>query len=367
MKSTAKPRIALDMTMLKYPYTGLGQFSLYLGKELLSHHSQDATYDFLLYPQKEDFFAPLPYKPQILSWWQRLLGKNKLPYLFQNYALWHILSQNSRYFPYNTKAPIVYTIHDLNFLKEDSPNRAQQRLKVVAQQIQKSTAVVAISQYAADDIAKHIDLGNKKIQVIHNGVAMKHFDRPARPTFMPTEAASKPFLYTVGFVSRRKNVHVLVEMMQHLPQYNLVIAGKKNDADYLAKIQELIQKYGLATQIIMPDFISDEEKFWLYQNCEALVFPSLLEGFGMPLIEALSMQKTVFASHLTSLPEVGGEIAHYWHHFEPHYMAQVLREGIEKNKQDTSYGQKALAQAQKFTWQVAAQKYKDLYTQMIQA
>jgi glycosyltransferase involved in cell wall biosynthesis len=144
-----------------------------------------------------------------------------------------------------------------------------------------------------------------------------------------------------------------------------VIAGKPDDVDYVAKINQLIAENQLQDRVLLAGAISDEAKYWLYQHCEAFAFPSLLEGFGMPIIEAFSVGKPEFASALTSMPEVGGELTHYWHNFEPAHMAQIFTEGRQAMSQDTQFAQKAQARAQLFTWEQAGKRYASLYEQIL--
>lgn len=350
------------MTMLKYPYTGLGQFSLYLGRELLQNNPENYAYNFLLYPSRQDFFAELAYQPQYMHLPKRLLAKNRMPYTQARCNLWHILSQNSHYFPYNTHKPIIYTIHDLNFLREDSPAKAEKRHKILQQQLDLTTQITAISNYAAEDVKAHFDLKGKSIEVVHNGVAIAHFPNAPRPTFL---SEGLPFIFTVGAITPRKNFHTLVEMMRFLPDMRLVVAGKKDDAQYIQKIEQIIAENNLQERVILPDTIKEEEKYWLYKNCEAFAFPSLLEGFGMPIIEALSVGKPVFASTATSLPEVGGDITRYWTDFQPDKMATFFQQALQEIKQDSNFVSKALAQAQLFTWKRACNHYKSLYKKLI--
>jgi len=355
-------RIAVDMTMLKYPYTGLGQFSLYLGRELLKDKAQDYEYDFLLYPSKTNFFPDLAYQPRKMHLLKRELGKNKLPFTSKRYDLWHIPSQNSRYFPFYTKSPIIYTIHDLNFLHEESTEKIEKKIHHIQKQINQASQITAISQYVATDIAKNIDLKGKKIKIIHNGVAIQHCPKATRPSFITTET---PFIFTMGSITPRKNFHVLVEMMRFLPNLHLVVAGKKDDMEYVRKMEQLIETHQLQNRVIFTDTIREEAKYWLYKNCYAFAFPSLLEGFGMPVIEALSMKKPVFASMLTSLPEVGGKVVKYWTDFQPENMANTFLQGMHAIEQDTQFAENALAQAELFTWARAGKQYKDLYESIL--
>ncbi len=111
----------------------------------------------------------------------------------------------------------------------------------------------------------------------------------------------------------------------------------------------------------MPGQINDEVRQWLYRNCQAFLFPSLAEGFGLPVIEAMMQGRPVFLSDKTSLPEVGGPWGFYWSDFDPDAMAAVFRQGMETVRQDRQFSRKLKRYAARFSWQSAAQKYVDIY------
>ena len=108
----------------------------------------------------------------------------------------------------------------------------------------------------------------------------------------------------------------------------------------------------------------DGEKYWYYKHCEAFLFPSYAEGFGLPVIEAMYHGKPAFISDKTSLPEVGGDAAYYFRSFDPDSMQQVFKKGIEDYLlADPS--EKIKQQAAKFNWDVCASEYIEVYEEMI--
>lgn len=106
--------------------------------------------------------------------------------------------------------------------------------------------------------------------------------------------------------------------------------------------------------------ISESEKKWYYQHCTAFVFPSVAEGFGMPVLEAMDLGKPVFLSNLTSLPEVGGALAYYFTSFDPEEMRQVLQAGLT-HYSNTSPQDALHRHARSFSWLEAARKYLAIY------
>ena len=112
--------------------------------------------------------------------------------------------------------------------------------------------------------------------------------------------------------------------------------------------------------------INTEEKQFYLQHCTAFVFPSLLEGFGIPPIEAMRFGKPVFLSNLTSLPEIGGEKAFYWDNFDAKYMATIFEKGMyvfEANK--TAFEKAYIERAKGFNWDKAALEYADVYRSLL--
>lgn len=358
-----KKKIMLDMTMLKRPHTGLGQFSLYLGNYLLEmNESNSYEYHFLLHTRtKPTIFNKLSYTPCYFNIVRKNIPVQLATHTFKKYDIWHTLSQQSAYFPLNMNCESIYTIHDLNFLKEENQQFIDKKMKMMRKQIEKASIITAISHYAANDVAQNFDLKGKKIEVIHNGIELKTYINPKKPNFI---AENQKFIFTIGSLMEKKNFHVLVPMMKYMPDYKLIIAGRR-EKDYIYTIQNEIKKHQLENNVILAGEINDEDRFWLYQNCEAFVFPSLLEGFGMPIVEALSVGKPVFSSDATSLPEVGGELVDYWHNFEPENMYEVFKNGIEKRKKDALFAEKAIRRANEFTWKIAADKYFDLYQRFL--
>ncbi len=98
----------------------------------------------------------------------------------------------------------------------------------------------------------------------------------------------------------------------------------------MKKLREQIRYFGLEDRVILAGALEEAGKNWLYAHCAALFMPSVLEGFGLPVIEAMRFAKPVFCSTLTSLPEVGGKYAFYWEDFDPDHMMKVVQDGMEK-------------------------------------
>ena len=180
--------------------------------------------------------------------------------------------------------------------------------------------------------------------------------------YKPKVVSENPFLYFIGEFSKRKNIHTLVDMLQHLPQYNLVLSGK-NETDYGKNIlNTTIKNLNLEKRVYITGKVSEIDKQFYLKNCTAFVFPSLREGFGIPPIEAMRFGKPVFLSNNTSLPEIGGKHAFYWDNYDPKYMASIVKDGLKSyNKNKTDLSENYKSHAKSFSWEKAAIKYLDVY------
>jgi len=348
-------QVLVDMHRLKYnPYNGLYSVCINLGKALAKTHPVGMELNYYL--PKKDFGI---FGPEAKYTQHRSIDKY---YKFGTgkYDLWHITTQLSWYRPFNKHTKVLYTLYDFSYLIEDAANvdRNQRLLKQTQKRIDRADYITGISQFAIDEAAKHLNLGNKPTKAIQLGCTVSTFPGFDAPKYRP----AKPFLFTIGLVQPRKNFHVLPPLLLD-NEYELVIAGL-NEFEYGKEVVEAAQKFGVEDRVKLIGPASEEEKDWYYRHCEAFLFPSYAEGFGLPVIEAMHHGKPVFISDKTSLPEVGGDAAWYFRNFDPDYMRQVFKEGM-KEYALTNPSEKIKQQAAKFNWDTCAAEYIDVYKQML--
>lgn len=328
-------KILVDFEKIKDPYSGLGQVCLHLKK----------------YFDQSDL--------KINYWIPTSLRKltKFIPALLPASDVFHAIHQDSPYYPTNKKTKFIFTVHDLNYIyqRKDRPKKVAKYKKTLQKRLDRADVVTFISEFARTDVLNNFKLDIKKTQVIYNGISMG--DEEVSPAFLPT----KKFLFTMGTVLPKKNFHVLVEMMKHLPDYQLVIAGI-NHSDYAKKIQEEITKNNLDDQIKLVGTIDEGHKVWYYKHATAFVFPSLFEGFGLPIVEAMSLGLPLFLSKETSIPEIGGSEAYYFDHFEAKSMAQMIEKGMSEFTEEKK--QKLIERSKIFSWKEAARAYLALYARL---
>lgn len=327
-------RILIDFEKIKDPFSGLGQFCLHL-KKTLDQSSLNIHYW-------------TPGKFQKLA--------KKFPFLLPPCEIFHAIHQDSPYKPFTKKTKYILTIHDLNALYEQTQFGSGEIYKHSLQKkINRASVVTFISEFTKTEVQRNFDLKGKQLEVIYNGISLG--EKTATPSVVP----AGPFLFAVGTVLPKKNFHVLIDMMKLIPDYKLVIAGTTFHS-YAKDMLSKIESEGLQERIFLVGTINEEEKLWYYKNAKAFLFPSLLEGFGLPVAEAMSLGLPLFLSNKTSLPEIGGPDAFYFKNFDADHMRDVFHKGM--NEFDSERAQRLIERSKMFDWKKAAEKYLKIYTRL---
>lgn len=344
--------LLIDLYKTKELYSGLGQFSINFARELMLQSPENFE---IVYLVPENFDNTI----YNLNAENVNFQKRYLPRFNRKYDIWHGLQQFPSHFP-NKNSKFILTVHDLNFLYEKNEFSVVKYLHRLQKNIDRADYITTISDFTKKSIETHIDLKGKQVRTIYNGIPENSFSKPVKPGFV----SEKKYFFSIGIFNEKKNFHSLLSLLIHFPDYELIIAGN-NASRYGHQIRKQINELNLNDRIILPGTIADEEKQWLYANCEAFLFPSLAEGFGMPVIEAMRHGKPVFLSKFTSLPEIGGNAAFYFENFEPGSMAELIRSKTAQYKSNRGqYKKQIMAHAEKFSWQSCVNQYIELYREM---
>ncbi|GAA4747150.1 glycosyltransferase family 4 protein [Flavisolibacter ginsenosidimutans] len=343
--------VLIDMHRLKHnPYNGLYIFSKELGQCLADAQPEDMRLHFYVPEKDAGIFGPgVQYEKHrsVDKFFRFGTGK---------FDVWHVTTTLSWYKPFSKKVKVVYTIHDLNFLIEekDNPRRNKRVLGEIRKRAHRADYIVGISQYALDVANEFLPIKDKPQRVIYNGASFLPEDQIQPPQNIPRH----PFLFSIGQLYPRKNFHVLPPLLVN-NDYELIIAGLHQTA-YGEKILEAAKNFGVKDRVHLIGPVSEGEKHWYYKHCEAFLFPSFAEGFGLPVVEAMHYGKPVFLSTETCLPEIGGNAAYYFKNFN----ADIMREQFANGMRDYSETKKAEAvvqQSKKFSWHRAAEEYIEVY------
>jgi glycosyltransferase involved in cell wall biosynthesis len=341
--------VFLEMEKLRHPGTGLGQFCLHLGRHLIARDPSDLDLRFFLPSSRRGIFGP-DRKYVIQRGWHRLVMPGA-----PRYDVWHCLHQDSKYLP-PPKSRLLLTVHDLNFLQNTLGSKRRRRLKRLQDRVTRASAIAVVSAFTGAVLREHVEVGDIPVRVIHNGNALTWFEDPRRPAGAPPGR----FFFALGVLAPRKNFHVLPAILPSFPGHLLVIAGPEHSG-YSRVIREAAARHGVSDRVRFAGEIGDEERFWYYRNCEAFLFPSLAEGFGLPVVEAMSLGKPVFLSRLASLPEVGGEQAFYFDDFDPAHLREVVERGLQRAATEPGFAARLVEHSRKWSWEEAAKSYLEFY------
>lgn len=360
------PRIVIDLEKLRHINCGLGRFSLHLAQEMLRLSPGRFEPVFLLAKGSDRHLPPRGFdRIGVRPWKKEALMRRLRPFIRPflprpQIDLWHATNQMSKYLPLDDRVPVVLTIHDLTFLHEtpndEHPRRIERKLADIQAKVDRAAAIVTDSQYVADDVKTHLTLGDRPVHVVRLGLPAPPAAATTRPAFLP----DGPFVLTVGNCLPHKNFHVLLDLIDRLPNLRLVIAGKKMTpyGEFLGR--EIVRR-GLEARAIMAGEVCDADRQWLYEHCDAFLFPSLTEGFGFPVLEAMQCGKPTFLSRMTCLPEIAGAHAFYFDGFEAASMAATYEAGMAAFRNDPGFSDRVRSHAAGYSWAETARGYLRVY------
>ena len=367
----AMPSVLIDCGHTHNTYSGLGQVTCQYASaltELATSKGQEFSPYFITHPRFKEFHHLAHSngwhsgKTSFSLWGalRRLSNKEWTRYAWhgQGHAVRHALHRNCCHIPLSETAPFILTIHDMHLLQQQSTRR-HQSLARLQWFVRRASALGFISQYAQKIAAEYVDFGNATQHIIYNGVNKPQ--NPRRPSWFRDDM--HPFLFSVAQITPSKNYHILPPVLTQLPGMKLIIAGRRKKY-YAPQVEEAAWRAGISERMWLPGVVSEEEKAFLFQHCTGFVFPSLREGFGIPVVEALHFGKPVFCFSNTALPEVGGKHVFYWQDDSPTAMAEVVSCGLEENSEAPQAARKAWAA--RFSWQRAAEQYAALYQRMME-
>jgi len=276
---------------------------------------------------------------------------------------------------YMVQQPVLYqgnvvtTMHDLTTLRFGNPSKnrlvfsTKQRIYRLVNYIaaHKSRAIITPSAYVKDDVAKIMRLNSRKITVIYE--AGEPLEAAAEPV---ADLEHKRFIMYVGRPNPHKNLGRLIEayslVKQSVPDLQLVLVGKE-DTLFKQHIKE-VDRQGIP-DVHFTGYLDDGKLRWLYEHCDAYVFPSLSEGFGLPGLEAMAHGAPVISSNATCLPEIYGDAARY---FDPHSvddMAAAIKAIVTKPEMRNALIDLGYKQVKKYSWRRLAEQTLAIYNQIL--
>jgi glycosyltransferase involved in cell wall biosynthesis len=356
--NSSLPKVLLDLSILKHPYCGLGQIALNYVRFISTADMSVLPFRMVLLVPKK-FYGCCGDKVDYVP---RGSVFRHFPWLYPKVEIWHAMHQLSSYRPYSRDTKYLLTIHDFNFEYEKTSRKLERDRRSMQRKIDRADCITCISHFTESELSRWMRRPeNTPVQVIYNGVEWAAAGSPDRcPAGVDT---GKPFFFSIGEIKEKKNFMAAVRMMEFFPDYNLYIAGK-DSTPYADEIRSYVRSNRLSNVFLL-GIVEDAERQWLYSHCEAFLFPSLFEGFGLPVIEAMSFGKPVFSSAATSLAEIGAGHACFWTDFAPEAMAEVVKGNLPRLLQDESLREKRIEYAHTFSYEKHMQQYFELYARLL--
>jgi glycosyltransferase involved in cell wall biosynthesis len=274
--------------------------------------------------------------------------------------------------PVRPGTPTIVTIHDLSFVREpDStmPGMSVHLNKWVPHSVKRADRVIAVSEATRRDLIEFYQTPPAKISVIYHGVS---------PEFRPVQEKERlravrykygldqrPFILSVGTIQPRKNYQRLVQAFASINQpLSLVIAGSEgwNCDDVYREVERL----GLDDRVYFPGFVAEEDLPVLLSAATLFGYPSLYEGFGLPVLEAMACGTPIVAANQSSLPEVVGDAGLTVDPTDVAALATAITRLLDDPSLRERLSAAGLAQAAKFTWPTTAAKLLRVYQEVIE-
>lgn len=328
---------------------GIGRYAF----EILSHiYRLRPKHVFRIYLPT----VPLPDMPKETSWWRYRIAKPKTLWTFFGLpsAIMNdkpdVIFSPTHYIPRFVSIARVMAIMDLSFIYYPDMFRRQDLHKLTQWTeygVRHAKKILTISEFSKNDIMRTYRVPEEKIVVTYPGMT-----KISKKKY----SGEKNYILSVGTIQPRKNYVRLIEAFSHIfpkyPDTKLIIVGKKgwlyNETLVAPK------KFGVENDVKFLHDVTDEELSGLYEHAKCFVLPSLYEGFGFPVLEAMSHKCPVVVSNVSSLPEIAGDAGIYVEPESVENITQGIVQALTENNSDRI--KRGVTQVKKFSWEKAARQ-----------
>lgn len=264
----------------------------------------------------------------------------------------------------------IVTIHDIDFIKIPDyleKGWVKYKGKYTQLSIKRANIIITISNYMKNELMESLGVPEEKIRVIYQGVSPEFTilkNKENLHEIRKKYGIKIPYILFVGTFHKNKNLIRLVDafhrlkMSSHLP-HQLVLAGGKGELT--ADLHQSIRKLKIEEAVILPGYISEEDIYTVYNNSDLFVFPSLFEGFGIPVLEAMACGVPVVASNVCSLPEVVGDAGLLVDPMNVDSIAEGIYKVLSDKELRYDLIKKGLKRAKLFSWEKTAKETIEIY------
>ena len=370
-------RIGFDAKRAFLNNTGLGNYSRDTIR-VLSNYFADNKY-FLYTPKAKEnsrlsflnsnsnTFVRTPkslLNRALKSYWR---SKSIVKDLFTNKIdIYHGLSHELPIGIEKTNIKTVVTIHDLIFIRYPHLFKAINRkiyYKKFKSACERADKIIAVSKQTKQDIIEFFNIPEERITVIYQGCnkvfQMTIADKKIKNTLLKYKLPASYLLY-VGTIEERKNLLTLLKTLTDLPNQKLVVIG--NGKSYKIKCLRFISEYNLSDRVIFLSGLSIEEMSAVYQSAEIMIYPSIFEGFGIPILESLFSKTPVITSKGGCFSEAGGKYSKYINPISTAELKESILEIQKYPELKKEMQEEGLKYAQNFKDDKVANNLMNVYT-----
>ncbi|MGD8968185.1 MAG: glycosyltransferase family 1 protein [Anaerolineae bacterium] len=366
-------RIAINAHLLSgqdsYRSAGVHQYILHLLQYLSSVDGEEMRFTALLGAEGLEPASDLRFlrsrwhtsRPSVRVLWEQLVQPRVL-----NQIEAHLVHAPVFVGPLVAPCPVVTTIHDLSFIRFPHLFRRINRLYLTLMtrlSARRARRLIAVSEHAARETVHLLGVPREKIDVVYHGVDPAFRPLPANQvaTFRERQGLPHQFVLFVGTLEPRKNLRLLIEAFSRVydGRIQLVLVGGKGWLydDLFARVEEL----NLSAAVLFPGYVRSEELPLWYNAATALAYPSLYEGFGMPVTEAQACGTPVLTSNQASLPEAAGEAALLVDPQNVEEIAAGLNQLLNNSTLRMDLKERGLVHARGFSWPRTVQQTIQVY------
>ena len=372
--------IGFDISQTGSGKAGCGYFAHALIKAMLELAPE---HRYLLFPSFGEYYfdseMPINYYGQDVHYGPRHLSLESAREFWMgsnleaSLGMPDIVQANNFWCPVQlTSSRVIYTFYDMGFTVEPDWATESNRVDCFDGAFRSSVAadwVVAISEASREHyLSVFPHFPEERIRVIY---PCSRFSDPSTQGIRPKALHDMPvggYWLNVGTIEPRKNLRRLAEAYARYLALGgapmpLVLAGGKG---WLMKdFQNHLSELGIDAQVVMTGYVSDDELIWLYRNCYANLYPSLFEGFGLPVLEGMQFGAPTLTSNSTSMPEVAGDAAILLAPEDTEGWAQAMLRLAANRLERDQLSEAALEQAGRFDWKLSAAALLQLYEEAL--
>jgi len=361
-------RIALDLRRIKNP--GVGRYMKCLTEALLTQ-APEHEYLLILPPGGEGLIAAGGRMEKIappLKYYS-LREQLDLPRILRRHKI-DLLHSPHFNLPLIRPCPTVVTLHDVIYLacKQDMPSRAGRLYyrAMMSASARLADRIITVSDFSKRDIVRFLGVDPAKIEVVHSGLSRDFQpvpDSPARRSVLARQGIAEDYILYTGIYKLRKNhaglLRAFRELLAHGVKAQLVVAGPIDEGE--PELRRLAAELGVEKKTVFAGFVPDTDLPSLYSAARVYACPSLYEGFGFTVLEAMACGIPVVSSAETSLPEVAGDAALFADPRNAQEFAAALRRAFMDIDLRRRLVAKGFENHRRFTWESAARKTLAVY------